>query len=204
MREIESSGSKRTSLREPWAAPPFRHLSTGPCLHCVTVHCLARNRRLASEIPLPTLVAVDRLTSFGSVWRRCTKAPRKQSMRGIESSGSRRTSLREPWAAPPFRHLSTGPQCLHCVTVHCLASSQKSVNGFVSIDEKRSVPSKARPTMLAFPSISPESGPVGYRRVSHGLGWPANAILFLSSVKGNEKIRNTSAPTASNIAHQTN
>ena len=125
MRGIESSGSKRTSLREPWAAPPFCPLSTGPCLHCVTVHCLA-NRRLASEIPLSTLVAVDRLTSFGSVWRRCTKAPRKQPMRGMESSGSKRTSLREPWAAPPFRHLSTGP-CLHCVTVHCLATSQRSV-----------------------------------------------------------------------------
>ena len=86
----------------------------------------ARNRRLESEIPLSTLVAVDRLTSFGSVWRRCTKAPRTQPMRGIESSGSKRTSLREPWAAPPFRHLSTGP-CLHCITVHCLASSQRSV-----------------------------------------------------------------------------
>ena len=111
---------------EPSAEPPFCPLSTGPCLHCVTVHCLARNRRLASEIPLSTLVAVDRLTSFGSVWRRCTKALRKQPMRGIESSGSKRTSLRKPWAAPPFRHLSTGP-CLHCVTVHCLASSQRSV-----------------------------------------------------------------------------
>ena len=43
-----------------------------------------------------------------------------------------------------------------------------------------------------------------YRRVSHGLGWPANAILFLPSVKGNQKLRDTSAPTASNIAHQTN
>ena len=43
-----------------------------------------------------------------------------------------------------------------------------------------------------------------YRRVSHGLGWPANAILFLPSLKGNQKLRNTSAPTASNIAHQTN
>ena len=61
-----------------------------------------------------------------SVWRRCTKALRKQPMRGIESSGSKRTSQREPWAAPPFRLLSTGP-CLHCVIVHCLASSQRSV-----------------------------------------------------------------------------
>ena len=85
-----------------------------------------RNRRLASEIPLSTLVAVVWLTSFGSVWRRCTKALRKQPMRGIESSGSKRTSQREPWAAPPFRLLSTGP-CLHCVTVHCLASSQRPV-----------------------------------------------------------------------------
>ena len=27
-----------------------------------------------------------------------------------------------------------------------------------------------------------------YRRVSHGLGWPANAILFLTIVKGNQLI----------------
>ena len=39
-----------------------------------------------------------------------------------------------------------------------------------------------------------------YRRVSHGLGWPANAILFLPIVKGNQKLQNWSAPTASNIA----
>ena len=38
-----------------------------------------------------------------------------------------------------------------------------------------------------------------YRRVSHGLGWPANAILFLPFVKFNQKLRNTSAPTASTI-----
>ena len=43
-----------------------------------------------------------------------------------------------------------------------------------------------------------------YRRVSHGLGWPANAILFLLIVKGDQESRNTSAPTASNIAHQSN
>ena len=38
-------------------------------------------------IPLLTLVAVDRLTSFGSVRirRRCTKTQRKQPVRGIES-----------------------------------------------------------------------------------------------------------------------
>ena len=46
--------------------------------------------------------------------------------------------------------------------------------------------------------------PIPYRRVSHGLGWPADAILFLPIVKGNQKSRNTSAPTASNIAHPTN
>ena len=39
---------------------------------------------------------------------------------------------------------------------------------------------------------------VVYRRVSHGFGWPANAILFLPIVKGNQKLRNTTAPTASN------
>ena len=33
-------------------------------------------------------------------------------------------------------------------------------------------------------------------RISHGLGWPANAILFLPIVKGNEKSRNALAPTA--------
>ena len=53
-----------------------------------------RDRRLASEIPLSTLVAVDRLTSFefSSVRRRCMKAPRKQPMGGIESSASKRTN----------------------------------------------------------------------------------------------------------------
>ena len=42
------------------------------------------------------------------------------------------------------------------------------------------------------------------RRVSHGLGWPANAFLFLpmSRVILNQKLQNTSAPTASNKAHQ--
>ena len=47
-----------------------------------------------------------------------------------------------------------------------------------------------------------------YRRVSHGLGWPAKATLFLPIVmiKGNQTLQNTSAPTASasNIAHQAN
>ena len=53
-----------------------------------------RDRRLASEIPLKlsTLVAVDRLTSFDSVRRRCTKALRKQPVRRIEFSASKRTS----------------------------------------------------------------------------------------------------------------
>ena len=103
-----------------------------------------RNRRFASEIPLSTLVAVDRLTSFRSVRRRYAKALRKQPMRGIKSSGSKRTSLREPLAAPPFRLLSTGP-CLHCVTVHCLASSQISVTSrkgttsFPSTETERAV-----------------------------------------------------------------
>ena len=83
-----------------------------------------RDRRLASEIPLSTLVAVDLLTSFGSVRRRCTKAPRKQPMSGIESSASKRTS-KNPGRHHHFRLLSTGP-CLQCVIVHCLASSQRS------------------------------------------------------------------------------
>ena len=62
-----------------------------------------RDRRSASEILLSILVAVDRLTSFGSVRRRCTKAPRKQPMGGIESSASKRIPDElEPWAAPPF------------------------------------------------------------------------------------------------------
>ena len=62
-----------------------------------------RDRPSASEILLSILVAVDRLTSFGSVQRRCTKAPRKQPMGGIESSASKRIPDElEPWAAPPF------------------------------------------------------------------------------------------------------
>ena len=59
-----------------------------------------------------------------------------------------------------FRLLSTGP-CLHCVTVHCLASWQVARGLWHLLEKarlrfhrrKRSVPSKARPTMLAFPSI---------------------------------------------------
>ena len=50
------------------------------------------DRRLASEIPLSTLVAVDRLTSFSSIRKRCMKALRKQPMGGIESSALKRTS----------------------------------------------------------------------------------------------------------------
>ena len=57
-----------------------------------TLLSLTRDRRLGSEIPLSTLAAVDRLTSFGSVRRRCTKVLRKQPMGGIESSASERTS----------------------------------------------------------------------------------------------------------------
>ena len=55
-----------------------------------------RDRRLASEIPLSTFVAVDGLTSFGCARRRCSKALRKQPIRGIESSASKRTSY-NPW-----------------------------------------------------------------------------------------------------------
>ena len=47
-----------------------------------------RDRRLASKIPLSTLVAVDWLSSFGSVRRRCSKALRKQPME--ESKPQRR------------------------------------------------------------------------------------------------------------------
>ena len=49
-------------------------------------------------------------------------------------------------------------------------------------------------------SFFPRSIILWNRRVSHGLGWPANAILFLPIVKGNQKLRNTSAPTVSFIA----
>ena len=86
-----------------------------------------RYRRLASEIPLElsTLVAVDRLTSFDSVRRRCTKALRKQQQ-CEESNLQRRNGQVRTLGKSPFRLLSTGP-CLHCVTVHCLASSQRSV-----------------------------------------------------------------------------
>ena len=85
-----------------------------------------RDRRLASKLQLSISVAVDWLSSFGSVRKRCSNALRKQPIRGIESSTSKWTSLIEPWAVPPFRLLSAGP-CLHCVTVHCLASSQRSM-----------------------------------------------------------------------------
>ena len=116
-----------------------------------------RDRRLASEIPLKlsTLVAVDRLTSFDSVRRRCTKALRKQPVRRIEFSASKRTSLNP--GQHRLRLLSTGP-CLRCVTVHCLASSQRSVTSprkdttsFQSTKTDRAVQG-SRPTMLAFPS----------------------------------------------------
>ena len=110
--------------------PPFETNSiwifSTSILSFFTVFSRTRDRRLASKIRLSTLqlVAVDRLTSFGSVRRRCTKAPRKQPMRGIESSASKRTSWNP--GGHHFRHLSTGP-CLHCVTVHCLATRQGSL-----------------------------------------------------------------------------
>ena len=59
----------------------------------------------------------------------------------------------EPWATSPFRLLSTGP-CLHCVTVHCLASSQRSVTSprkgmtFVSSDENGSCRPRLAPQCL--------------------------------------------------------
>ena len=40
-------------------------------------------------------------------------------------------------------------------------------------------------------------------RVSHGIGWPADALLFLLSIKGNPNLRNTSVPTASKRTKQT-
>ena len=85
-----------------------------------------RDRRLASEIPLSTLVAVDGLTSFGGVRRRCSKALRKEPIRSIESSASKRTSY-NPWRHHHFHDFvfSTGPG-LNCVTVRCLASCQRS------------------------------------------------------------------------------
>ena len=83
-----------------------------------------RDRRLGSEIPLSTLVASDRLTSFCSVRKRGTKALRKQPMGGIESSASKRTSWNP--GRPPFSSsLDRALPSLHCITVHCLASSQR-------------------------------------------------------------------------------
>ena len=86
-----------------------------------------------AQLPFETNSISIFLTSVLSFFTRLKTFTHKKSTIGIrnsafESSGSKRTSLREPWAAPPFRHLSTGPgPCLHCVTVHCLASGQKSV-----------------------------------------------------------------------------
>ena len=73
--------------------------STG-ILSFFTLLSRTRDRRLGFEIPLSTLVAVDRLTSFDSVRRRCTKPLRKQPMGGIESWVSKRTSQNP--GRPPF------------------------------------------------------------------------------------------------------
>ena len=74
-----------------------------------------RDRRLASEIQLSTLVAVDRTDFF----RQCSEKVHENT----QKTSSARNRIQ---ATPPFRLLSTGPY-VHCVTVHSLASSQRSV-----------------------------------------------------------------------------
>ena len=63
-----------------------------------------RDRRLASEIPLSTLVAVDRLTSFefSSVRRRCIIESTEKTTNGRNRIISVEADELEPWAAPPF------------------------------------------------------------------------------------------------------
>ena len=69
----------------------------------------------------------------------------------------------EPWAVPPFRLLSAGP-CLHLsftITASPCIAWQVARDRWHLLERarlhfhrpKRSVPSKARPTMLAFPSL---------------------------------------------------
>ena len=58
----------------------------------------------------------------------------------------------EPWAAPPFRLLSTG-RCLHRVTVHCLASREigdisSKGHGLISIDENGACRPRLAPQCL--------------------------------------------------------
>ena len=108
-----------------------------------------RSRRLAPEIPLSTLVAVDRRTAFGSVRRRCTKALTKQPMgngRAWENPGRHRHFV--------FSRLGlafTAAQCIAWQVArdrwHLLERARLCFHR-----QKRSVPSKARPTMLAFTS----------------------------------------------------
>ena len=116
--------------------------------------------RLGSEIPLSTLVAVDRLSSFGNVRRRCTKALRKQPMPArnrilrVETDELERTlggtaiSSSLDRALPSLRHRALPDKWPE------IGDISSKGHGFVSIDEKRSVSSKARPTMLAFSSNS--------------------------------------------------
>ena len=85
------SSPTASGVQLPFESNSIWIFSTG-ILSFFTLLSRTRDRRLGSEIPFPTLVAVDRLTSFGSVRRRCTKALRKQPMGGIESSASKRTS----------------------------------------------------------------------------------------------------------------
>ena len=90
-------------------------------------------------------MAVDRLTSFGSVRRRCTKTLRKQPVRGIESWRHRHFVFSRPGLA------FTASPCIPWQVArdrwHILERARLRFHR-----RKRSVPSKARPTMLAFSS----------------------------------------------------
>ena len=141
---VSSPTASGVQLRVPSETNSIWIFSTS-ILSFFTLLSRTRDRRLGSEIPLSTSVAFDRLTSFGSIRRRCTKALRKQPIGGIESSASKRTS--ENPGRPPF--LSSLDRALP-YRRHRVHSSK--MHDFVSIDENGACRPRLAPQCLHSPS----------------------------------------------------
>ena len=77
----------------------------------------------------------------------------------------------EPWEAPPFHLLSTG-RCIHCVPVHCLVSSQRSMTSprkgttsFPSTKTERAV--QGLPHNACIPQLNKLPGPIPHVSWQH-------------------------------------
>ena len=137
-----------------------------PCLHCVTVHCLASSqksmtspRKGATSFPstkrrVPSK-ARPTMLEFAELYQESNPQRRNGRVKSLGGTGTAISSSLDR-ALPSLRHralLGKWPE---------IDDISSKGHDFVSIDEKRSVPSKARPTMLAFPSVTKGGGKVRF------------------------------------------